>query len=181
MTELKHGISTVVFFDKPNLDFVEKRSLSGKKINHNELFSLLAKNERELYVRFYWRSNEGDSPYGDHLERLRTRLQARGIRLVGIQTSEDVDQAIFNDLSTILFDTDDSSTRPAKIILCSGDKAFSNIIGIAKRRLNISTTVISGRDHCAEALKEASDEIIFIEEMVSNNENLLLVPPASNK
>jgi len=181
LTELKHGIYTVLFFDKPNFDFVERESLLGKKINHNEFFTFLAQNESELHIRFYWRSNEDDSPYGDHLERLRTRLQARGIRLVSIQTSKDVDQAILNDISTILFDTDDRSTRPGKIILCSGDKAFSVIVGIAKRQLNISTTVISGRDHCAEVLKEVSDEIIFIEEMASNNENLLLVPSASNE
>lgn len=181
MIELKHGIHTVLFFDKPNFDFVEKESLFRKKINHNEFFSLLAEDERELYVRFYWQSDEDNSPYGDHLERLRTRLQAQGIRLVSIKTNKDVDIAILNDMSTMLFDIDDSSMRPAKIILCSGDNAFSINVGIAKRRLNISTTVISGRDHCAEALKEVSDEIIFVEDMVGNNENLLLVPSASNE
>ena len=169
-SEKKYG-TTVLFFDKPNMDFIEE-SL-GKKINHDEFFVFLAKNEEELHVRFYWRSNENESesPYGIHLKQLRIKLQAQGIRFESIETDKDVDITIMNDMFTILFN---SFTRPKKIILCSGDKDFSVILGAAKRLFNITIVVISHESHCAEVLKQIFDKTIFIEDMINNNENLLL-------
>ena len=177
MSEEKDGMTgiTVLFFDKPNMDFIENETL-GKKINHDKFFTFLAKKEKELHVRFYWRSSEDESPYGMHLKQLRIKLQARGIRFISIETEKDVDIALMNDMFTILFDVNDSSARPEKIILCSGDKAFSVILGTAKRRFGIPTTVISSKSHCAEVLKEVLDETIFIEDMDSN-EDLFLKDP----
>ena len=134
MVEEEYGI-TVLFFDEPNMYFVEKESLAGKKINHNKFFAFLAKNEKELHVRFYWRPDEDESPYGMHLKQLRVKLQAQGIQFTSIETDKDVDIAIINDMIITLFD---SSTRPKKIILCSGDKAFSVILGLAKDVLMFS-------------------------------------------
>lgn len=168
MLEEKHGI-TVLFYDRPNMEFIEEQVL-GRKINHNEFFTFLAKDEEELHVRFYWQSNEDESPFGTHLNRLRKKLQPKGIQFTSIETDKDVDIDILNDMITALFD---SSVIPKKIILCSGDKAFSIILGTAKRRLDIPTTVISGKNHCAEVLKDVLYKTIFVEDIVSDNENLL--------
>jgi uncharacterized LabA/DUF88 family protein len=184
VSEEKRGMYTILFFDKPNMDFVEKETL-GQKINHDEFFGLLAAKEEEkegkgeFHIRFYWQSNEDESPYGKHLKQLRIKLQAQGIRFISIETGKDVDIAMLNDMFTILFDVDDGSRRPKKIILCSGDKAFSVILGAAKRRFDIPTTVISGRDHCAEVLRNVLGETLFVEDMVRDNEELLLGSSAS--
>jgi len=173
VSEEEDGI-TILFFDKPNISYVEEETL-GQKINHEEFFTFLAK-KRELHVRFYWRSNESESSYGVHLRQLRINLQAQGVRFESIETDKDVDIAMLNDMFTMLFDTDDSSAKSANIILCSGDKAFSVILGAAKRRFDIPTTIISGKNHCAEVLKKIAQEVIFIEDMVDDNESLLLKP-----
>ncbi|XOB40998.1 MAG: NYN domain-containing protein [Candidatus Nealsonbacteria bacterium] len=174
MSEEKHG-RTILFFDKPNMDFIEKENLR-RKINHNKFFAFFKKEKEELYVRFYWQSNEVESPYRKHLNLLRVYLRAvYGIRLISIETNKDVDIAILNDMLTILFDVDDNSQRPKKIILCSGDKDFGAVLGLIKRRLNnVQITVISGKKHCSEVLEKISDETIFVEDMVKDNENLLL-------
>lgn len=180
MIELKsetHTV-TVLFFDKPNMDFVEKGL--DRKIDHYKFFTFLAQNENELHVRFYWRTDENEysSPYTGHLKQLRINLQAYGVRFESIETDKDVDIAILNDIFTILFGR---STKPAKVILCSGDKAFSIMLGEAKRRFDIPTTVISGKNHCAEILKIVLDETIFIEDIIRENENLLLNSSNSNE
>lgn len=180
MSEKRCGMHTVLFFDKPNIDFVEEETL-GQKINHDEFFTFLAEDEKELHVRFYWRSSEGESSYRKHLKQLRINLQAQGVRFESVETDKDVDIAMLNDMFTMLFDTDDSSTRPAKIILCSGDKAFSVILGAAKRRFDIPTTVMSGKNHCAQVLKIVLYETIFIEDIVGRNENLLFNSSDSNE
>ncbi|XOB42480.1 MAG: NYN domain-containing protein [Candidatus Nealsonbacteria bacterium] len=174
MSEEKHG-RTILFFDKPNMDFIEKEDLR-RKINHNKFFAFFKKEKEELYIRFYWQSNEVESPYRKHLNLLRDYLLAvDGIHFISIETDKDVDIAILNDMLTILFDVDDNSQRPKKIILCSGDKDFGAILGMTKRRLNnVQITVVSGENHCSETLKDISDEIIFVEDMVKNDENLLL-------
>lgn len=172
MTEEKYGI-IILFFDKPNMDFIEKEDLR-RKIDHNKFFAFLREKGKELHIRFYWQSNKDESPYRQHLKALRLNLQSQGIRFVSIETDKDVDITIINDMTTVLFDVDDSSRRPEKIILCSGDKDFSVALGVAGRRFGVSITVISGRNHCAEVLKDVSDEIIFVEDMVSDNEELLL-------
>ncbi len=173
MSEEEDGI-TILFYDKPNIDYVEEETL-GQKINHEAFFTSLI-DKGELRVRFYWRSNESESSYGIHLRQLRINLQAQGVRFESIETDKDVDIAILNDMFTMLFDTDNSSTRPGKIILCSGDKSFSVILGAAERRFDIPTTVISGKNHCAEVLKKIAQKVIFIEDMVGDNESLLLKP-----
>ncbi len=177
MSEEKYGI-TVVFFDKPNMDFVEEAL--GGKINHDKFFAFLAENEKEkeLHVRFYWQNN--DSIYGKHLKQLRVKLQAQGIRFISVETEKDVDITMMNDMFTMLFDVNNNSLRPEKIILCSGDKAFSIILGAAKRRLGISITIISGVNQCAEVLKQIFKDTIFIEDMINNNKNLILDSLNSN-
>lgn len=162
------------------MDFIEEEGL-GRKINHDEFFTFLAENEKELHVRFYWRSGEEESSYTIHLKQLRIKLQAQGIRFESVETDKDVDITIMNDMFTVLFDTDNGSRRPEKIILCSGDKAFSVILGAAKRWFDVPTTVISGENNCAEVLKKIAQEIIFIEDIINKNENLLLNSFDSNK
>jgi len=173
MLEEKYG-TTILLFDEPNIRFVEEKSLGGKKIDHNKFFAFLAEKEEELLVRFYWRPNKNESPYGKHIGQVREKLQAKGIGFISIETEKDVDISMLNDMFTMLFDVSHSSRKPKKIILCSGDKAFCVILGAAKRKLGVSTTVISGRNHCAEILKEILDEVIFIEDIVKENEGLLL-------
>ena len=163
---------TFVFFDKPNMRFTLK--ILGKKINHDAFFSFLAKNENEnekkLQVCFYWQSDGNEeSSYGKHLNQLRMKLMAKRIRFESVGTDKDVDLTIIND---IFFALISGFPRPEKIILCSGDKSFSVALGMAKEIYSIPITVISGEKNCAEVLKNIAQEIIFIEDMINNNENL---------